>query len=254
MTAGKGGGADAKSARVATPAASGAPAGSAAGATGAEGAGPAPCAGADGAASSSFTRIVVFVSGSGTNLQALIDECAAGRLHADIALVVASNPQAYGIERAHAAGIETLVFTPQDYADPRGVDARIAEALAERGVAYVVMAGYMRKVTPVLLDAFPDRVVNLHPALLPRHKGAHAIRDAYRAGDAVTGITIHFANEDYDAGPIVFQHEVPILPDDTLGELEARVHAAEHEWYPRVVEAIVTGRTDELPQRPGAAG
>lgn len=199
--------------------------------------------------SGAFTRIAVFVSGSGTNLQALIDERAAGRLHADIALVVASNPQAFGIERARAAGIETLVFTPDDYADPESVDTRIVAALEARGVEYVVMAGYMRKVTPVLLDAFPDRVVNLHPALLPRHKGAHAIRDAYEAGDEVTGITIHFANENYDEGPIVFQHEVPILPGDTLGELEERIHAAEHEWYPRVVDAIVMNTTAELPQR-----
>lgn len=199
--------------------------------------------------SGAFTRIAVFVSGSGTNLQALIDERAAGRLHADIALVVASNPQAFGIERARAAGIETLVFTPDDYADPESVDTRIVAALEARGVEYVVMAGYMRKVTPVLLDAFPNRVVNLHPALLPRHKGAHAIRDAYEAGDEVTGITIHFANENYDEGPIVFQHEVPILPDDTLGELEERIHAAEHEWYPRVVDAIVMNTTAELSQR-----
>lgn len=199
--------------------------------------------------SGAFTRIAVFVSGSGTNLQALIDERAAGRLHADIALVVASNPQAFGIERARAAGIETLVFTPDDYADPESVDTRIVAALEARGVEYVVMAGYMRKVTPVLLDAFPNRVVNLHPALLPRHKGAHAIRDAYEAGDEVTGITIHFANENYDEGPIVFQHEVPILPDDTLGDLEERIHAAEHEWYPRVVDAIVMNTTAELPQR-----
>ena len=197
--------------------------------------------------SGAFTRIAVFVSGSGTNLQALIDERAAGRLHADIALVVASNPQAFGIERARAAGIETLVFTPDDYADPESVDTRIVAALEARGVEYVVMAGYMRKVTPVLLDAFPNRVVNLHPALLPRHKGAHAIRDAYEAGDEVTGITIHFANENYDEGPIVFQHEVPILPGDTLGELEERIHAAEHEWYPRVVDAIVMNTTAELP-------
>lgn len=197
--------------------------------------------------SGAFTRIAVFVSGSGTNLQALIDERAAGRLHADIALVVASNPQAFGIERARAAGIETLVFTPDDYADPESVDTRIVAALEARGVEYVVMAGYMRKVTPVLLDAFPNRVVNLHPALLPRHKGAHAIRDAYEAGDEVTGITIHFANENYDEGPIVFQHEVPILPDDTLGDLEERIHAAEHEWYPRVVDAIVMNTTAELP-------
>lgn len=122
---------------------------------------------------------------------------------------------------------------------PRPLDARVVEALNERDIDYVAMAGYMRKVTPVLLDAYPNRVVNLHPALLPAHRGAHAIQDAFEAGDEVTGITIHFANEEYDKGPIIFQHEVPVLPDDTLDDLETRIHAAEHEYYPQVLQRIV---------------
>ena len=183
-------------------------------------------------------KLAVFISGTGTNMIAIHNAIKQGDLDAQIALVVSSNDHAKGIAYAQDEGLETLVFVPSDYADPERVDAKIVEALKERGVEYVAMAGYMRKVTPVLLDAFPNRVVNLHPALLPAHRGAHAIQDAFEAGDAVTGITIHFANEEYDKGPIIFQHEVAVLPDDTLDALEARIHEAEHEFYPKVLQKI----------------
>lgn len=187
-------------------------------------------------------NIAVLISGTGTNMVAIVDAIEAGQLDADVKLVVSSNTAAKGIAKAQEAGLETLVFSKEDYAQPEAVDERIAAALAERDVEYVVMAGYMRKVTPVLLDAFPNRIVNLHPALLPKHPGAHAIQDAFDAGDEVTGITIHFANEEYDKGPIIFQHEVPVVPGETVDELEARIHDAEHEWYPKVLQAIAQGR------------
>jgi len=187
-------------------------------------------------------KISVLVSGSGTNLQALIDAIDAGELDAQITSVVSSNTKAYGIKRAEAAGIRTIVFAPADYADPQAVDRKIVEELQADGVEYICMAGYMRKVTPVLLEAFPNRIVNLHPALLPKHPGAHGIQDAFDAGDEVTGITFHFANEEYDQGPIIFQHEVPIIPGETVDELETRIHAAEHEYYPQVVQWLAQGR------------
>ena len=140
------------------------------------------------------------------------------------------------------SGIPTLVLNRDAYADPREADARIVAALQQAGVAYVAMAGYMRKVTPVLLDAFPNRVVNLHPALLPSFIGAHAIQDAYEAGVKVTGVTVHFANEDYDKGPIIAQVPVPILEGDTQDDLEARIHATEHQIYPEVLMWIAQGR------------
>lgn len=186
-------------------------------------------------------KLAVFISGTGTNMVAIHNAIKAGELDATIELIVSSNDYAKGIEYARNEGLDLLVFTPADYDDPEAVDARIVEALEERGIDYVAMAGYMRKVTPVLLDAFPNRVVNLHPALLPAHRGAHAIQDAFEAGDEVTGITIHFANEEYDKGPIIFQHEVPVLPDDTLDDLETRIHAAEHEYYPQVLQRIAQG-------------
>jgi len=186
-------------------------------------------------------KLAVFISGTGTNMVAIHNAIKAGELDATIELIVSSNDHAKGIQYAQNEGLDLLVFTPADYDDPEAVDARIVEALNERDVDYVAMAGYMRKVTPVLLDAYPNRVVNLHPALLPAHRGAHAIQDAFEAGDEVTGITIHFANEEYDKGPIIFQHEVPVLPDDTLDDLETRIHAAEHEYYPQVLQRIAQG-------------
>ena len=186
-------------------------------------------------------KLAVFISGTGTNMVAIHNAIKDGALDATIELIVSSNDYAKGIDYARNEGLDLLVFTPADYDDPEAVDARIVEALEEHDIEYVAMAGYMRKVTPVLLDAFPNRVVNLHPALLPKHRGAHAIQDAFEAGDEVTGSTIHFANEEYDKGPIIFQHEVPVLPDDTIDDLETRIHAAEHEYYPQVLQQIARG-------------
>lgn len=187
-------------------------------------------------------NIAVLLSGSGTNLQAIIDAIAAGTLNARIVHVVSSRPDAYGIERAQAAGIPVTVLNRDAYADREAADARIVETLQAAGAEYVVMAGYMRMVTPVMLNAFPDRVLNLHPALLPSFKGAHAIQDAFEAGVKVTGVTVHFANEKYDKGPIVAQCAVPVREGDTLDALEERIHGVEHELYPEVLRWIAAGR------------
>lgn len=186
-------------------------------------------------------KVGVLLSGSGTNFQAIIDAAAQG-LPVEVVQVVSSRPDAYGIERARAANIPVLVMNRDRYADQAAADAQIAEALKAAGAEYVVMAGYMRMVTPVMLDAFPNRVLNLHPALLPSFKGAHAIADAFAAGVKVTGVTVHFANEDYDKGPIVAQEPVRVAEDDTLESLEARIHETEHELYPRVLGWIAARR------------
>lgn len=186
-------------------------------------------------------KIGVLLSGSGTNLQAIIDEVRDGALPVDIVKVVSSRPDAYGIERAKQAGIPVVVLNRQIYADPQAADQMIVDELRAAGAEYVVMAGYMRKLTPVVLDAFPDRVLNLHPALLPSFKGAHAIQDAFDAGVKVTGVTVHFANEDYDKGPIVAQEPVRIEEGMTLDELEAAIHAVEHVLYPRVLRQLAEG-------------
>lgn len=187
-------------------------------------------------------KIGVLLSGSGTNLQAIIDAIAQEGLPVEIVHVLSSRPDAYGIERARTAGIPVTVFDRTVYEDREAADGRIAAIMAEAGAEYLVMAGYMRKLTPVVLGAFPDRVLNLHPALLPSFKGGHAIRDAWDAGVKVTGVTVHLANEEYDKGPIVAQRAVPVLPGDDIDALEVRIHETEHEIYPAVLRAIAEGR------------
>ena len=188
-------------------------------------------------------KVGVLVSGSGTNLQAIIDAQAEG-LPIEVVHVVSSRPDAYGIERAKTAGIPVLVMNQALYADPRAADEMIADTLKASGVEYVVMAGYMRMVTGVLLDAFPNRIINLHPALLPSFVGAHAIQDAFDAGVKVTGVTVHFANEEYDKGPIIAQRAVVVRESDTVDTLEERIHEVEHEMYPQVLGWLADGRVE----------
>ena len=186
-------------------------------------------------------KIGVLISGSGTNLQALIDRIADGSLNAQIALVVSSRPGVRGIERAQAAGLPVLVMEKAEYAAD-AADAKIAAALADAGCEYVIMAGYMRMVRRPLLDAFPNRIVNLHPALLPSFKGAHAIQDAFDYGVKVTGVTVHFADDKYDCGPIIAQRALVVEEGWDVDELEAHIHQIEHELYPQVVGMLAAGR------------
>lgn len=187
-------------------------------------------------------KLGVLISGSGTNLQAIIDRIAAGTLDASIELVVSSRPSAFGLKRAEKAGIQTLTLSKEVYADPIVADEVIATELKRHGVEYVVMAGYMRMVHAPILATFPNRVINLHPALLPSFPGAHAIQDAYGRGVKVTGVTVHFANQDYDAGPIIAQRALPIEEGWTADELEAHIHDIEHVLYPDTLQLIAEGR------------
>ena len=188
-------------------------------------------------------KIGILLSGSGTNFQAIADAAAEG-LPVEIAHVVSSRPDAYGIERAKALNIPVLVMNREIYSDPIAADTMIVDTLKASDVEYVVMAGYMRMVTSVLLDAFPNRILNLHPALLPSFKGAHAIQDAFDYGVKVTGVTVHFANEEYDKGPIIAQRAVAVRETDTIESLEERIHEVEHEIYPQVLGWIADGRVE----------
>ncbi|MDR0500172.1 MAG: phosphoribosylglycinamide formyltransferase [Coriobacteriales bacterium] len=181
-------------------------------------------------------KLGVLLSGSGSNLQAIIDAIAAGNLDASVALVVSSRPDAYGLKRAQAAGIPTVALSREVYNNQAAADELIANELNRANVNYVVMAGYMRKVTAPILNMFPNRVINIHPALLPSFAGAHGISDAWEYGVKVTGVTIHLANAEYDKGPIIAQEPVIILEDDTTETLEERIHAVEHELYPKVLQ------------------
>ncbi len=187
-------------------------------------------------------NIGVLVSGSGTNLQAIIDAIDEGSLNCRVVKVISSRPDAYGLKRAEAAGIPAVAFNRDIYADPEEADRRIVAEMQEAGAEYIVMAGYMRMVRDPLLDAYPDRILNLHPALLPSFKGAHAIQDAFDAGVKVTGVTVHFANAEYDKGPIVAQRAVEVLEDDTVDTLETRIHEIEHVLYPEVLRLLSDGR------------
>lgn len=187
-------------------------------------------------------KIGVLISGSGTNLQALIDRIADGSLNAEIVLVVSSRPSAAGLKRASDAGIQTLALSKDIYADPWDADEVIATELKRVGAEYIVMAGYMRKVHEPLLALWPDRVVNLHPALLPSFQGAHGIQDAYERGVKVTGVTVHFANAVYDQGPIIAQEPVRVEEGWSVDELEAAIHTVEHRLYPQVVQLLAEGR------------
>ena len=187
-------------------------------------------------------KLGVLLSGSGTNLQAIIDAIQAGTLDATIELVVSSRPDAYGLKRAEAAGLQTLTLSKETYEDSFVADMVIATELKRYNVDYVVMAGYMRKVGVPILNTFPNRVLNLHPALLPSFRGAHAIQDAYEYGVKVTGVTVHLANADYDRGPVIAQRPVVVEESWTVDQLEEAIHQVEHKLYPEVLQLFAQDR------------
>ena len=184
----------------------------------------------------------VLLSGSGTNLQALIDAIAAGTLDARIVAVVSNTAKAYGLTRARDHGLPAVVIASAEFASREAYDARVVEVLRDHGAELVVLAGFMRLVTPVLLGAYPDRVLNIHPALLPAFPGMHAERDALAYGVRITGVTVHFVDEQADHGPILAQAAVPVLSGDTEDILHARIQRQEHRLYPRAIQLIAEGR------------
>jgi phosphoribosylglycinamide formyltransferase-1 len=177
--------------------------------------------------------IGVLVSGSGTNLQALLD---AGL---PVAAVASNTPGCRALDRAAHAGIAAQAFPLDEHDDRAARDAAMAAWLEERDVRLVVCAGYMHLLTPAFLDRFPNAVVNVHPALLPRFPGAHAIEQALEEGVAETGATVHYVDEGVDTGPVIAQERVPVLPGDTPETLRERIQAVEHELLPRVVRELI---------------
>ncbi|MHA7271273.1 phosphoribosylglycinamide formyltransferase [Arthrobacter sp. HLT1-20] len=183
-------------------------------------------------------RIVVLVSGTGSNLQAVIDAVDAGTLPLEIAAVGADRPGTFGVERSAAAGLETFVVNFKDYATRADWDAALLETVAAYQPDYVVSSGFMRIVAPSFIDAFVGRYVNTHPALLPSFPGAHGVRDAMAYGVKVTGCTVHFADAGVDTGPIIAQTPVAILPDDTEESLHERIKVAERELLIEVLHDL----------------
>jgi phosphoribosylglycinamide formyltransferase 1 len=197
-------------------------------------------------------RLGVLVSGSGTNLQAVLDAISQGQLDARIAVVVSNVAGARALDRARAAGVETLVIDHKGFGDRRSFDGAVVSALRAHEVEVVVLAGFMRIVTGVLLDAFPMRVVNVHPALLPAFPGVNAQKQALDYGVRVAGCTVHFVDEGADTGPVIAQATVPVLDDDDEEKLRLRILAREHELLPRVLQWLAEGRVEVEPaEAPG---
>lgn len=187
-------------------------------------------------------RVGVLISGSGTNLQALIDAVQRHELDANIAVVVSNKHDAFGLERARRAGIPAVYVDRTAYTTIAAYNQALAEALDAHAVELVVMAGYMRLLGQEVLRPFSHRVMNLHPALLPAFAGASGIRDAFEYGVKVTGVTVHFADERFDSGPIIVQEPVRIAEDDTVESLEAKIHDVEHLLIVKAVRLYAQGR------------
>jgi phosphoribosylglycinamide formyltransferase-1 len=187
-------------------------------------------------------RLAILISGRGSNLQAIIDAVREGRLRAEIAIVVSNVADAPGLARATAAGIATRVLPHREYDSRARYDQAVVDVLREHGVTLVCLAGFMRLLSPTFLDAFPNRVVNIHPSLLPAFPGVDAPRQAWTHGVKITGVTVHLVDAALDAGPIVMQRAVAVHDDDTAETLADRILEEEHRMYPAAIQQVLDGR------------
>ena len=194
-------------------------------------------------------RVAVLASGTGTNLQAILDEVH-GRDGIEVACVASNKADAMALRRAAGAGIETGVFERSDYADREARDAALGDWLDERDLGLIVLAGYMELLSAPFVGRFSDRIVNVHPALLPSFPGLDAIGQALDHGVRVTGVTVHFVDEGVDSGPIVLQRAVTVPEDRDRDALEAEIHRVEHELLPEAVRLIASGKVSFDPARP----
>jgi len=183
----------------------------------------------------------VLISGRGSNLQALIDAIASGGLNATIAVVISNRQDAGGLERARAAGIEAIVISHRDFGSRDDYDRALARELRARDVGVVCLAGFMRLVGTELIDAFPSRILNIHPSLLPAFPGLDAQKQAIEHGVRVSGVTVHLVTAELDGGPIVVQRAVPVVAGDTAESLAARILDEEHRAYPEAIKMILDG-------------
>lgn len=187
-------------------------------------------------------RLGVIASGSGSNLQAIIDHCADGSIAAEIVLVLSNVPGAGALCRAEQAGIATALIDHRTFVDRGDFDLAVVAALQSAGVDLVVLAGFMRIISAPFIAAFPERIINIHPALLPAFPGLHVQRKALEAGARFSGCTVHFVDGGVDTGPIIIQAVVPILDEDDEASLSARILVQEHRIYPQAIQLIAEGR------------
>ncbi|OOF41594.1 phosphoribosylglycinamide formyltransferase [Rodentibacter mrazii] len=187
-------------------------------------------------------KIAVLISGQGNNLQAIIDACEKGFIPAKIACVVSNKNDAFGLERAKSAVIPTSVFLRQDFTSNQEMDRQIGDYLASFDVDLIVLAGYMKILTPEFTQRFQGKILNIHPSLLPKYAGLNTYQRALEAGDTEHGTTVHFVNEEMDGGAIILQAKVPIFPDDNVEEIELRTREQEYRIYPVVIKWFIEDR------------
>ncbi len=189
-------------------------------------------------------KIGVLASGRGSNFQAVADAIRSGRIKAQISLLISDKPGAYALERARQAGIEAFYMDPKEFSSKDAYFQRIAEEFRAKGVGLVLLAGFMRIVRKPLLDAFPWRVMNIHPALLPSFPGLHGQQQAAGYGVKISGCTVHFVDEGMDTGPVIIQAAVPVQHDDTEESVSERILECEHKIYPEAVRLFAEGRLE----------
>ena len=190
-----------------------------------------------------MVNIAVFASGNGSNFQAIVDSIKKGEIHnAQVKLLVCDNPGAFVMKRAEKEGIKAFLIERKNFKTKQDYELKILEELKKEKIQLIVLAGYMKIVGNILLDAFENKILNIHPALLPSFKGEHGIKDAVDYGVKITGVTVHFVDKETDHGPIIMQEEVPIQENDTEGSLEENIHKVEHKIYPASVRLFVEGK------------
>lgn len=191
-------------------------------------------------------KIVVLISGTGTNLQALIDACAAGRINARVAAVISNQASALGLERAKTAQIPTALFIRRDFADHAAMDQAIGDYIEKVGADLIVLAGYMKILSEGFVTRFAGKILNIHPSLLPKYKGLNTYQKVLDAGDSEHGASVHFVTPELDGGAVILQAKVPVFPEDDIPDIEARVKTQELQIYPLVVKWFIDGRLQEI--------
>ncbi len=194
-------------------------------------------------------KIAVLASGGGTNFQSLIDAVNSGYLPAKLELLISDNPTAHALKRAKKAEVDTKLIYPSRYSTREDMEREILNELNKLGIDYIVLAGYMRLLSPLFVNEYRNRIVNVHPSLLPAFPGDNSIQEAIDYGVKITGCTVHFVDEGVDTGPILLQRPVKVFENDTVDSLRGRIQKREWQVLPRVVRALVTGKIKRLSER-----
>jgi phosphoribosylglycinamide formyltransferase-1 len=187
-------------------------------------------------------NIAIFASGNGSNFQAIAEAVKKGKIKANLVLLVCDKPTAYVLERAKKLGVETFLIERKNFSTKEYYEKAIVKKLKEKGIGLIALAGYMKIVGPDILKPYKNKILNIHPALLPSFKGADGIKDALEYGVKVTGVTVHFVDEETDHGPIIMQSAIEVADDDTEQTLAEKIHKVEHKIYPEAIRLFVEGR------------